>query len=195
MPILIYILRSNRWFFFALLLGASLRPLAAEPISAPEYKIKAAFLYNFAVLTEWPTTAFKSPNSPLVIGVLGKDPFGRLLDETMRGKKIHGRKIEVKRFDKVNEDDLKKCHVLFISASEESRTEAIFSVLKNQPILTVGDIDRFNYLGGMIWVKKVNDELKFRIRRRIVDEASLKLSSKLLALSINASVKSGKKTP
>lgn len=177
------------------MLGASLLPVAAQPLSAPEYKIKAAFLYNFAVLTEWPTNAFKSPTSPLVIGVLGKDPFGRVLDETMRGKRILGRKIVIKRLEKGDRNEIEKCHILFISSSEESCVEEISSPLKKLPILTVSDIDRFNNRGGIIWIKKENDEIKFRIRRNLADEATLKLSSKLLALSINASVKNKKVTP
>lgn len=174
---------SIRCLIFASLLGANLWHAAGDTLSAPEYKIKAAFLYNFAVLTEWPTNAFHSTNAPLVIGVFGKDPFGRILDDTMMGKRIQGRKIKIERFEKTAA--ITNCHLLFISSSEEPRLQNIFSLLTKRPILTVGEMDRFNFKGGMIWLQKENDEIKFRIRREAVREAGLKLSSKLLALGVN----------
>lgn len=184
-------LRVMACLLLAILWGASLRvAVAAQTLSAPEYKIKAAFLYNFAVLTEWPTNAFKTAETPLTIGVLGKDPFGRVLEETVKGKKIHGRKIEIERIDE--SDDIDACHLLFISSSAEANVEKIISALVKRPILTVSDIDRFNYRGGMIWMKKEKDEIKFIIRLAVVREAGLKLSSKLLALSVNAMPKKSK---
>lgn len=186
MPILNHTRSSIRSLFLAIVLGASLPAKAAENFSAPEYKIKAAFLYNFIVLTEWPTNVFKSAKTPFRIGVLGKDPFGRVLEETMKGKIVHGRKIEIDRISGKDDAGLKTCHLLFIAHSEESHVEKIISSLEKLPILTVGEIDRFNYRGGMIWLKKEKEEIKFRIRRGTAQEANLKLSSKLLALSINA---------
>jgi uncharacterized protein DUF4154 len=191
-PILIHTRRLKFWLAFVFLWNASLPLALAETRVAPEYKIKAAFLYNFAVLTEWPAKAFDSRKSPLTIAVLGKDPFGRILEETMKGKRISGRKIQIKRYKRV--DDLDDCHLLFISSSDEESLKSIFSTLGKRPILTVSEMDHFNHQGGMIWLQKQNDEIKFRIRRSVVQGAGLKLSSKLLALSINgAPKKKGKK--
>ncbi len=176
-----------RWFVLALLFGATLQSVPAQTLAAPEYKIKAAFLFNFAVLTEWPTNAFASEKAPLKIGVLGKDPFGRLLEDAMRDKNIHGRKIEIKRFKQLK--DLETCHLLFISLSEEEHLEEISALLAKQPVLTVSEIDRFNFRGGLIWLIKEKDEIKFRIRKGKVRENGLKLSSKLLTLAINADPK------
>lgn len=177
-----------QWLFLAILFGASFRSIAEETLVAPEYRIKAAFLYNFAVLTEWPARAFDSPKQPLTIGVLGKDPFGRILEETMRGKTIHGRKIAIARYKTV--EQIEHCHLLFISSSEGKQVEEILALLARQPILTVSEIDRFNYKGGVIWLQKEKDEIKFRIRRAVANKAELKLSSRLLALAINAHGKS-----
>src|SRR5437660_11311395 len=62
-------------------------------LAAIESRVKAGFLYNFAKLTEWPTNSFAAADSPIVIGVLGNDPFGAILDDALRGKAIDGRKI------------------------------------------------------------------------------------------------------
>lgn len=184
MQILIHNRRLMRWLWLAIFLGASFSSVAEDTLVAPEYKIKAAFLYNFAVLTEWPDTAFDFPKQPLTIGVLGKDPFGRTLEKTMRGKTVHGRKIEIARYKTV--EQIEHCHLLFISSSEEKQVEEILTRLAGRPILTVSEIDRFNYKGGVIWLQKQEDQIKFRIRRSAARKAKLKLSSRLLALAINA---------
>jgi hypothetical protein len=68
-----------------------LSPPALKP-AAIEYKVKAAFILNFARFVEWPENAFATPTSDLVIGVLGRDdPFGVTLDETIRGKTVDRR--------------------------------------------------------------------------------------------------------
>src|SRR6266403_2891136 len=84
--------------------------LAAEPPS--EYQTKATFLYHFAEFTEWPAEAFADKDSPIVVGVLSADPFGRSLDQTMRGQSVRGRRLAVERYRRV--EDIKKCHILFI---------------------------------------------------------------------------------
>jgi hypothetical protein len=184
--ILIHVISRARWLVVVLAFGTAFQ-VRSESLSAPEYKIKAAFLYNFAVLTRWPSNALESAKSPFVIGVYGKDPFGRVLEETVRGKTIHGRKIEIARFKETNE--LSRCHLLFISLSEENQIQSILSSLGNRPVLTVSEIDRFNFHGGIIWLKKEGAEIKFQIRLASARKSGLVLSSKMLRLSTNAGVR------
>src|SRR5216110_957205 len=99
-----------------LLIGGGLLG-AAAPVS--EYQLKAVFLFNFAQFVEWPPAAFAGDTSPIVIGVLGEDPFGAYLDETVRGEKVGNRPIQVQRYRRA--DEITTCHVLFISRSEESQ--------------------------------------------------------------------------
>src|ERR1700674_3322145 len=80
-----------------------------------EYELKAAFLYTFAQFTEWPADAFPSPSAPLIIGILGDDPFGRILDDTIKQEPIHGRPTVIRRL--VGES-FKSCHLIFVSSSE-----------------------------------------------------------------------------
>ena len=107
--------RQWAWLILTTLSGLCVAPpCAAEEITAPEYKVKAAFLYNFAKLVEWPSNAFASAQSPFVLGVLGTDPFGKSLDEVVAGKKVHGHPVVVTRFE--HRLDATNCHLLFISA-------------------------------------------------------------------------------
>jgi hypothetical protein len=190
--ILIHTHRQFWWLIFATFFGASLCVTRAETLVAPEYKIKAAFLYNFVKLTDWPTNAFVSSKAPIVIGVIGKDPFGRLLEDAVKNKIINGRKFAIERFKESN-DAIAKCHLLFISKSEEERLDKILAVVTKQPVLTVSEIDGFNGKGGLIWLTKTGDEIKFRIKDAATNGAGLTFSSKLLALAISPESKKKEK--
>ena len=85
----------------------------------PEYLIKAAYLYHFAMFVDWPADAFASRNSPIVIGIVGNDPFGPAIDDTVRDKRIDGRPLVVKRLDWAQ--DLRQCHILFVADGEPDR--------------------------------------------------------------------------
>src|SRR5437899_638694 len=131
------------WFVGSLLVAllAIERELPAQTAASREYSVKAVFLFNFAQFVEWPETAFPAAETPLVIGVLGEDPFGAYLDETVRGEKVNNRPLVIERYHRVEE--IKTCHILFISRSETDRLEKIFAGLKGRNILMVGDSDRF----------------------------------------------------
>lgn len=168
-----------RGFAFCLLAFTSSPPLVAQDLQAPEWRVKAAFLYNFTKLVDWPTNAFASTNAPLVIGVLGKDPFGTELDEVLAGRKAQGRNIQTARYASVNE--ALHCQILFISASERHRLNSIFDALQNRPILTVGDTDGF-VARGMIGLVKADDTINLRINLQAAHQAGLQLSSRLTRL-------------
>ena len=102
-----------------------------------EYQVKAAFLFNFTKFTDWPPSAFASATAPIVIGIVGEDPFGSTMDDVVRDEVVRERKLVVKRLRA--DEDLESCHVLFISRSEKERLPAVFNRLKGHPILSVGD--------------------------------------------------------
>ena len=170
----------SRWRFAALLLGWLLACASTEARTAVarEYQLKAVFLFNFAQFVAWPPTAFEKPDSPLIIGVLGEDPFHGTLDDTVRGEKIEGHPIAVERYRRL--DDLHPCHVLFVCKSEFGRLDQILAALKGQPVLTVGDVEGFAARGGMIRFVNDNNKVRFRINVEAAKAASLTISSKLL---------------
>ena len=158
-----------------LLWGSSLRAQATRP---SEYQIKAIFLFNFAQFVDWPAGAFPDSTAPLVIGVLGDDPFGPYLDETVRGETVRGRPFEVRRYQKI--EDIRTCHILFVSPSEESRLEDILANLKHRAILTVGDGTGFAKRGGMIRFVSERSRIRMRINVAAAEAVQLTISSKLL---------------
>ena len=143
-----------------------------------EYQIKAVFLFNFAQFVDWPTNAFLENQAPLVIGILGEDPFGSYLDETVRGEKVNNRSLVIQRYRSV--DQIKSCHILFISRSESARQEEILNALKGRNILTVGDYDGFAQRGGMIRFVTDKNKVRLKIGLEAAKAAKLTISSKLL---------------
>lgn len=146
--------------------------------SSPEYQLKAVFLFNFAQFVEWPASAFATPDAPLVICVLGEDPFGPYLDETVRGEKVNDRRLEVRRPHGLEE--VEGCHILFVSRREEGRLTGILDSLRGQSILTVSDAERFATRGGMIRFVTDRNRIRLRINLEAAKAANLTLSSKLL---------------
>ena len=155
--------------------------LAAQAARASEYQVKAVFLFNFAQFVDWPAKAFPEPETPLVIGVLGEDPFGSYLDETVRGEKGNGHPLVVQRYRRIGE--IKTCHVLFISRSESDRLEQILLNLKGRNVLTVGDMEDFCLRGGMIRLNNEKNKIRMRINLDQVKEANLTVSAKLLRVA------------
>ncbi len=152
--------------------------LAAEPVVTKEYQVKAVFLFNFSQFVEWPTNAFPEPQTPLVIGVLGEDPFGSYLEEAVRGEVVNQHPLVIKHYRRA--EDIKDCHILFISQSETSRLGRIFESLKGRSILTVGDAEGFVQQGGMIRFITDKNKIRLRINPEAAKAASLTISSKLL---------------
>ncbi len=151
--------------------------------SAPpaEYQLKAAFLYNFSQFVVWPVEAFSGTQSQLVIVVLGDDPFGGSLDEIVRGQKANNHPLVVQRFRQIEE--IKTCHILFVSRSEARRLDQIHASVRSRNILTVSEIEGFAQGSGMIAFVTENNRIRFKINLRAAKSANLTISSKLLRVA------------
>jgi hypothetical protein len=166
----------------AMALGSHAEGLDASDSS--EYLIKAGFIYNFAKLVEWPSSAFPQPDSPIVIGILGEDPFGATLDRIVTDKKINGRGIAVKRL-KWGRDlkDLRDCNILFISSSEKEHLDSVVDAMKWLPVLTIGDAPGFARRGGIINFTLEDNKVRFEVNVEAAKHADLTISSRLLTLA------------
>lgn len=145
------------------------------------YRLKAAYLFNFIQFVEWPDSVFENENSPIILAVLGKDPFGKILDETVLNEKIGNHPIIIKRFRYLSQ--LEFCHVLFVSDSETGTFQFILKSIKKSPILTISDIDNFGIHGGNISFYLEENKLRFAINIQALKQSALKVSSKLLRLA------------
>ena len=155
----------------------------AQELRPTEYQVKAAFLYNFAKFVEWPSQAFASEDSPLVIGVLGENPFNEDLARTIQNKTIDNHPLQLKELRAVTQAT--NCHILFISTSEKDRLPEILNSLKGASVLTVGETDRFLETGGMVNFVFQGTKIRFQINKEAASRAGLKVSSKLMSLALH----------
>lgn len=160
---------------------AMLLAAGAPAQEVEEYQVKAAFLYNFAKFVEWPSHAFKTPQDPIVVCVLGHNPFGNALEDVMRGKTIEGRAFSFRQVDGAEEAG--GCQILFISSSEAKHFQALYRNLNPAGILTVGEAQGFASAGGVINFKLDGGHVHFEINVGAAEQAKLQISSKLLNLA------------
>jgi YfiR/HmsC-like len=146
-----------------------------------EAQLKAAYLFNFLKFVQWPDSVFDTQDSPIVIGILGKDPFGSVIDELVKNEKIGSHPIIVKRYKNINE--VKSCNALYVSSSEGTVLQTLSKDIGTSPILTVSDIDNFSVNGGDIGFYTEGDKLRFTINIKTLQRSDLKVSSKLLRLA------------
>lgn len=121
-----------------------------------EYTLKAAYLYAFAKYVEWPAAAFASETAPIAICIVGEDPFkmpdgaDNKLERAVRDKKVNGHPFQVTLLPSSNGTALNRCHILFVSRSEEANTPDLLRRLAGQPVLTVSEQDNFTKASGCI---------------------------------------------
>lgn len=163
-----------------LLLTFSALTIRGEIVSR-EYQLKAVFLYRFTQFVDWPAASFPTPQTPIIIGILGRDPFGTVLDAAIHGEKVHNRPLSIQRFQSFQEAT--NCHVLFISAAEASRLPKVLAALDGRSILTVGETEDFASRGGMIQFITERNRIHFRINLQATRAAGFEISSKLLELA------------
>ena len=164
----------------ALLLGILLIA-GARAQTVDEYRVKAAFLYNFAKFVEWPPETFQSSTDPIAICTLGYSPYRRGLEEAVRGKTIGSRALVVRQVSDV--EQASACQILFVSASERKRAAAILPELKATGVLTVGETEGFAAEGGVVNFRVEDGQVRFEVNVAAAERANLRISSKLLSLA------------
>ena len=156
-------------------------PAAAAQAPRSEYEVKAAYLLNFARYAEWPSAARADSSADLVICVLGRDPFGAVLDRTVAGRRVLGRPVRVMRPGSRAEASL--CQLAFIGGDPRAEIEPWLAELRGRPVLTVGDGPGFADAGGTIAFVPVEQTVRFEVNRGALERSRVRLSSRVLALA------------
>jgi hypothetical protein len=157
--------------------------LCAQP-AVRDTEVKATLLFNFCHFVQWPDTAFGDPAAPFVIAILGRDPFGKFLDELVADEKAHGRRIQVLRVSRV--EDIAHAHMVYVGASEQTRVRRVVGALRGRPILSVGEEvgDGFTRAGGLVGFATVKGNVRIWINLDEARAAGLSISAKLLRLAV-----------
>ena len=144
-----------------------------------EYRVKAAFIYNFVRFTSWPDSVFATPDSPIIICIYGEDYFGSSFSK-FYDKKIQGRKLVFKKRTTLLADP--DCQIIFISKSEKNSLPQILEKLADKPVLLISDIKNFADQGGTIGLLKLDNKIRFAINLNTARNDQLQISSHLLKL-------------
>jgi len=162
--------------------------LLVNPLRAPaegddesEYRVKLAFLYNFAQFVEWPADAFRDAAAPLTICVAGQDPFQGEIGQGLRGRTAGGHLVEIKKLRR--DENPRGCHMLFVRAGDRKSASRLLADLRGSSTLTVGETKGFADVGGVINLVVDENKLRFEINLGAARHTRLKISSKLLALA------------
>lgn len=164
----------------ALVLGVCLGQ-ADAPAEAPEYVVKSVFLLNFAKYVQWPPGTFPTSDAPIYVGVLGRDPFGPELDATLKGKRVQGRFLKVRRFGRPR--DVRDVHILFVPRGEEERLSEILERIRGQSILIVGEGESFCREGGVLSVLIEKGKPRIEANPDAAARADLTIDAKLLKVA------------
>jgi hypothetical protein len=147
-----------------------------------EYYRKAALLKAFSQYIEWPeNSGVKDKNQPFVIGIIGKNPFGSILEKaySQSSYKIKDRKVEIRAISKPEE--IGNCHILFISGSEEKQLDRILAITTGKPILTVGETKGFAEKGAIFNLYISGNDIRFEIDADALQKSRLIVDSQLLS--------------
>jgi hypothetical protein len=168
----------------------------AETASEREYQLKAAFLYNFIMFVDWPAEKMPEANEPVIIGILGDDPFGNAF-EPIKDKQAKEHQIIIQRFGKWQDiaklnreefdreiEQIRKSHLLFICSSEQPQLQEIMHFVNGYNILTVSDMENFLTSGAGIIKFVIEDgKIRFEINVTAAEKAKLEIRSQLLRLA------------
>jgi hypothetical protein len=167
-------------FFLAPPAGAG-----AETPMADEYEIKAAMLANVLRLVDWPASKNGDLTAPFVIGVYGSDDMETALGGAvakMAGRKTTaGHPIVIRRISGV--EGIDQYHAIFLGGSDRKRLLAMIQAVGNQPVLTIGESDKFTSLGGMVGLRVKDDRIQVEVNLAAAQSAGLSISSRLLRIA------------
>jgi hypothetical protein len=165
-----------------LITGLSIAQVCDAIDGAPEYRVKAAFVYKFATYIRWPVSIAAEGTAPFVIGVLGANPFGASLNDVVHGQRVGGRVIQVRVVSRVEE--ALDCDLVFVSSSEQRNLPQTLATLRAAPVLTVSDMEQFAEQGGMVGLVTTEDNhIRFDINKAAIERTGLRASSQLLHLA------------
>jgi len=169
----------RRILCYALALSCALGGAPVQGALPPtEYQVKAAYLFNFGQFVEWPAGSYASASAPFVIGIVGDDPFGSVLDDVVRGEAVAGHPLLVRRFN--DTDDVSACNILFIARSETALLERTLQAVRGRNVLTVTDAAGDESRDAIIVLKTENKRIRMRINLAAARANNLVISSKLL---------------
>lgn len=174
------LLRFGFAFFVSLLHLSTAISVHAQSNTA-EYELKAAFIFHFAQLVDWPPEVSGPADRVLTFCIADENTLPGVLENTVQGKRVGSHPLQVRHLPE--KDSPRACDVLFIVGQDKRHTATLLKALNNAPILTVGESDDLMQQGGMIGFCLQENKIRFDINLPAARRANLKISSRLLLLA------------
>jgi len=143
-----------------------------------EYQLKAVFLWRLAQFTQWPSDVFETSDSPIIICVLGDNPFDGALNAAVAGETAHGRKFIVQNHRAV--EQLKTCHILYMAAAGPRQAKEITAALTRKSVLTVRESDIASSYQTVVQFLTEQNKIRLQINLKAAAAARLVLDPRLL---------------
>lgn len=166
-------------------LGCLPSAVSADP-PVSEYAVKAAIIYKISKFVAWPEDAFSSRIAPLPVCLPDADPIGPAMD-ALAGKIVGGRPIAIRRLDEIS-TVATDCKILFLGQSSSASQMKLVTKVASAPVLTIGDSNDFNDIGGIVTLEIEQSHVQFAINVDASERAGLNISAQLLQL---ATIKGG----
>lgn len=173
-----------------LLVVILLSPLSLFSIE-DEYYRKAALFKVFSQYIQWPENSdINNRSKPFVIGIIGKNPFGSILDKaySQMGYTVKNKYVEIRFIEKIGDEDLEGCNILFLSKTVKKELEEILSITSKKPILTIAETKGFTEKGVLFNLYVCKNKFCFEINALALQESRLIVDSQVLSAAriINA---------
>ena len=165
----------------ALMVLATAAGAAQAQSQTEEYRVKAALLFHFAQLVDWPPSAFANDSSPITVCTIGQDPFDGELEMTLSGKSVGMRPVRILHLKETR--DAVGCQLLFVGSNENKRVPSVLAEVGKAPVMTVGESDGFLEQGGMVRLDLEDGKIRFAINLDASEQSGLKISSRMLLLA------------
>lgn len=172
----------------ALTLAAASPGSAAAQAGSLEYAVKANYLVRFGAFVQWPERTLGASGAPVVICVVGQDPFGAVLDQAVAGQTVNGRPLQARRLDRI--DARSGCHLAYLGRSTAQSQAQALAALAGTPVLTVTDSAQGS-ARGMIHFAVDANRVRFHVDDEAAARAGLSISSRLLGLALSVRSREG----
>ena len=159
--------------------------ISGEMPTADEYEIKAEMLANVFKLVDWPSAKAGEVSAPYVIGITGSDDMSAALSKALAkmpgSRTASGHPIAIRRISGV--EGIEQCHAIFVGGSDNKKLQAVIQTARSQPILTIGENDKFAGFGGMVALVEVDGHIQVEVNLNAAQSSGLSISSRLLRIA------------
>lgn len=174
---------KSQILFMGLFFLLSFSPTKVSADAFNEYQVKAVFLYNLTNFVTWPQDAFQSKESPFIIGILGENPFGEILQKILGKEKVDGRPIAMLFYADWEQLQKQPCHMLYVSSPPDLLRPRLWDMARAYHMLTISDMPGFVQKGGVINLVTRNRRIEIEINHNEAKRTGLEICAQLLNLA------------